>query len=232
MMATRMKNTTTATTRFACDVGFGSSRTKGASDYLTPLFLTPVRRLPESHDVCDLPHAVGHASGHRRRQSSPLPAFPWPGTNRSAMTVTIEFSNEQLAALKAKAAAQGLTLQDWLHKLADEAPEPVSLPNHSNRATACWRSMAPRRRLRKSTKTAERCSAALPKTSDDRRRRRHSRRALVSFWRSSLVSFRPNRPLTRPRALGTRSHCRLSAWRRSCTSSRKAAFPHRLTLIC
>jgi len=41
------------------------------------------------------------------------------------MTVTIEFSNEQLAALKAKAAAQGLTLQDWLHKLADEESEPA-----------------------------------------------------------------------------------------------------------
>ena len=39
------------------------------------------------------------------------------------MTLTIEVSNEQLAALKAKAAAQGLTLQDWLQKLADEEPE-------------------------------------------------------------------------------------------------------------
>jgi hypothetical protein len=44
--------------------------------------------------------------------------------------VTIEFTNEQLAALKAKAAAQGLTIQDWLHKLADEAfePEPPAKP--------------------------------------------------------------------------------------------------------
>jgi hypothetical protein len=41
------------------------------------------------------------------------------------MTVTIEFSNEQFAALKAKAAAQGLTLQDWLRKLADEGSERV-----------------------------------------------------------------------------------------------------------
>ena len=39
------------------------------------------------------------------------------------MSVSIEVSNEQLAVLKAKAAAQGLTLQDWLHKLADEEPE-------------------------------------------------------------------------------------------------------------
>ena len=41
------------------------------------------------------------------------------------MTVTIDFSDEQLAALKAKAAAQGLTLQDWFHKLADAGSEPV-----------------------------------------------------------------------------------------------------------
>jgi hypothetical protein len=41
------------------------------------------------------------------------------------MTVTIEVSNEQLAALNAKAAAQGLTLQDWLKKLAGEESEPA-----------------------------------------------------------------------------------------------------------
>jgi len=41
------------------------------------------------------------------------------------MTVSIEVSNQQLAALKAKAAAQGLTLQDWLQKLADEESGPV-----------------------------------------------------------------------------------------------------------
>jgi hypothetical protein len=39
------------------------------------------------------------------------------------MTVTIEIPNERLATLKAKAAAQGLTLQDWLQKLASEEPE-------------------------------------------------------------------------------------------------------------
>ena len=39
------------------------------------------------------------------------------------MTVSIELSNEQLAALKAKAAAQGLALQDYLQKLAAEEIE-------------------------------------------------------------------------------------------------------------
>jgi hypothetical protein len=39
------------------------------------------------------------------------------------MTVSIELSSEQLAALKAKAAAQGLTVQDWLRKLALEQSE-------------------------------------------------------------------------------------------------------------
>jgi hypothetical protein len=40
------------------------------------------------------------------------------------MTVSIDFSNEQIAALEAKAAAQGLTLQDWLRKLAMEEAGP------------------------------------------------------------------------------------------------------------
>jgi hypothetical protein len=44
------------------------------------------------------------------------------------MSVSIEVSNEQLAALKARAAAQGLTLQDWLKKLADEESEPSDRP--------------------------------------------------------------------------------------------------------
>ena len=38
------------------------------------------------------------------------------------MTV-IELPNEQAAALRAKAEAQGLTLQDWLKKLAEEESE-------------------------------------------------------------------------------------------------------------
>ena len=42
------------------------------------------------------------------------------------MSVSIEVSNEQLAAMKAKAAAEGLTLQDWLRKIAEE--EPASIP--------------------------------------------------------------------------------------------------------
>ena len=37
------------------------------------------------------------------------------------MTV-IELSDEQAAALKAKAALQGLTLKAWLGKLAEESP--------------------------------------------------------------------------------------------------------------
>ena len=39
------------------------------------------------------------------------------------MIVTIELSDEQAAALKAKAEAQGLTLENWIQKLAVlEAP--------------------------------------------------------------------------------------------------------------
>jgi hypothetical protein len=36
------------------------------------------------------------------------------------MTLTIELPDEQVAALKAKAAAQGLTLETWLGRLSDE----------------------------------------------------------------------------------------------------------------
>ena len=41
-----------------------------------------------------------------------------------AMNLTIEFSNEQVAACKAKAAAEGLTLQAWFQKLVAGAAEP------------------------------------------------------------------------------------------------------------
>lgn len=37
--------------------------------------------------------------------------------------MTIEFSNEQIAALKAKAAVEGLSLEDWLRRLADQDAE-------------------------------------------------------------------------------------------------------------
>ena len=40
----------------------------------------------------------------------------------SAMTL-IELRDEQAAALKAKAAAQGLSLNAWLERLAEEGPE-------------------------------------------------------------------------------------------------------------
>jgi hypothetical protein len=36
------------------------------------------------------------------------------------MTLTIELPDEQVSALKAKAVAQGLTLENWLGKLAGE----------------------------------------------------------------------------------------------------------------
>jgi hypothetical protein len=40
------------------------------------------------------------------------------------MTVTIQVSAEQLAAMKAKAAAKGLTLEEWIRDLAGEAVQP------------------------------------------------------------------------------------------------------------
>jgi len=42
------------------------------------------------------------------------------------MNLTIEFSSEQFVALKAKASAEGLTLEEWLRKLAEHEVEPVA----------------------------------------------------------------------------------------------------------
>jgi hypothetical protein len=50
------------------------------------------------------------------------------------MTV-IELPDQQAAALKAKAAAQGLTLEAWLQKLADEEA-PSSAPRSPQEAAA------------------------------------------------------------------------------------------------
>ena len=41
------------------------------------------------------------------------------------MTLTIHLSNEQAAALRAKAAADGLSVEQWIHKLA-EPQRPIS----------------------------------------------------------------------------------------------------------
>jgi len=46
--------------------------------------------------------------------------YPEESRNCGFMTV-IELPDQQAAALKAKAAAEGLTLEAWLKKLADEA---------------------------------------------------------------------------------------------------------------
>jgi hypothetical protein len=42
------------------------------------------------------------------------------------MNLTIEFSSERVAALKAKASAEGLTVEEWLRKLAEHEVEPVA----------------------------------------------------------------------------------------------------------
>lgn len=40
------------------------------------------------------------------------------------MTVTLELAEEQVAALKAKAAAEGLSLEAWLARIAEQEAEP------------------------------------------------------------------------------------------------------------
>ena len=96
----------------------------------------------------------------------------------------IELPDEQAAALKAKAAARGLTLKAWLGKLADEGTGTRLKPKKS--AYGLLANMAPVLPPRKSTGTAGRCSAASAKTSsNDRWRRRHSHGPLVSAKEST-----------------------------------------------
>jgi hypothetical protein len=40
------------------------------------------------------------------------------------MTVIIQLSDEQVTALEAKAAAEGLTVEQWIQKLAESGPKP------------------------------------------------------------------------------------------------------------
>jgi len=70
------------------------------------------------------------------------------------MTVTIELSNEQALALKAKAAAQGLSLEDWFQKLAG-----MDVPTGEARA--------PRRRYSLS-ELMEQCDGDAPLSEEDR----------------------------------------------------------------
>ena len=65
------------------------------------------------------------------------------------MTVKIEISEEQAVALKAKAAARGLTLEDWLQKLASQ-----DIPS-------------PRRRYSLS-ELVRQCDASIPLSAEDR----------------------------------------------------------------
>ena len=44
------------------------------------------------------------------------------------MTLTVELAEEQIASLKAKAATEGLSLEDWLAKIADQHAEPRPKP--------------------------------------------------------------------------------------------------------
>jgi hypothetical protein len=49
------------------------------------------------------------------------------------MTLTIELVEEQVASLKAKAAAEGFSLEAWLQKLAGQESEPRRKPLKSAR---------------------------------------------------------------------------------------------------
>jgi hypothetical protein len=42
------------------------------------------------------------------------------------MSVFLELSDQQAGVLRAKAAAEGLSLQEWIQKLAQNEPEPIA----------------------------------------------------------------------------------------------------------
>ena len=44
------------------------------------------------------------------------------------MTITIELEEEQVAALRAKALAEGLSLEGWLRKIVDQEADPPRKP--------------------------------------------------------------------------------------------------------
>jgi hypothetical protein len=92
----------------------------------------------------------------------------------------IELPDNHAAALKAKAALQGLTLKAWLGKLAEDSPaEAPRKPLKTGRGMLS--KDGPAHPLRKSTRTARTCSTALAKTFDDRWRRGYPYRPLVSL---------------------------------------------------
>ena len=76
----------------------------------------------------------------------------------------IEIPDSQAMKLKAMAAEQGLTLQAWLGKLAEEP----AAQSPSRRAAACSPDTDRRHPLKKSTKTGARCSAVSLKIAIDR----------------------------------------------------------------
>jgi hypothetical protein len=53
------------------------------------------------------------------------------------MSLTLKLSNEQATVLQAKAAAEGLSLDEWIEKLAQPDPQPrketASQHNHPSR---------------------------------------------------------------------------------------------------
>jgi hypothetical protein len=52
-------------------------------------------------------------------------------------TLKIDLSDEQAAALKAKAAAQGLSLEEWFRALAEQ-PGPASFRQSTSEARPIW----------------------------------------------------------------------------------------------
>ncbi len=56
----------------------------------------------------------------------------------SSMTVTIQLSDEKAAALKASAAAEGLTMEGWLERMAEQQVNIASIAHLQKTDPAEW----------------------------------------------------------------------------------------------
>jgi uncharacterized protein (DUF433 family) len=83
----------------------------------------PPRRFRAEQRTDSSPCSGSPATLDRHDRESEI-SYPEKGSKGAERMTVIELPDEQAAALKAKAAAQGLTLEAWFQKLALDAPAP------------------------------------------------------------------------------------------------------------
>lgn len=95
------------------------------------------------------------------------------------ITVRFDFPDSQAATLKAKASAEGLTLEGWFQKIAAEQAPCSEGKARPKKSAYGLLAKAPAPLKRKSTKTAGLCFEDSLRTLRDRRSSRHARCLVV-----------------------------------------------------